>query len=129
MRLLIPLLLLVVFSTTACSAQKISSVPATPTPSASNPVDGEQFFAAYCSTCHGSAGEGIPKLGKPLINNAFVAGLSDEQLLAFLEAGRRVDDPLNTTGIAMPARGGNPLVTDEQLQIIAAYLRSLHTKS
>jgi disulfide bond formation protein DsbB len=34
----------------------------------------------------------------------------------------------NTTGIAMPPKGGNPLVTDEQLQIIVAYLRSLRTK-
>ncbi len=127
MRFLLPLLLLVVFAAAACSsAQKISSVPATST---SAPVDGEQIFAAYCSTCHGPAGEGLPKLGKPLTNNAFVAGLSDEELLTFLQEGRRVDDPLNTTGIAMPARGGNPLVTDEQLQIIVAYLRSLHTKS
>lgn len=106
----------------ACGSQTASS-PGGPLDAAS----GQQLFVSSCSTCHGPAGEGVTGLGKPLTESAFVAGLSDAELLAFIKNGRMVDDPLNTTGIAMPPKGGNPALTDEQLQAIIAYLRSIHT--
>jgi disulfide bond formation protein DsbB len=64
-------------------------------------------------------------LGKDLHANAFVQERSDEEMVAFLHVGRPADDPLNTTGVAMPARGGNPAFTDEDLLDIVAYLRTL----
>ena len=69
---------------------------------------------------------GIPGLGKPLIGSKFVASQTDEQLLAFLQVGRPITDPLNTTGVMMPARGGNPNFTDDKLVEIIAYIRSLN---
>jgi disulfide bond formation protein DsbB len=36
-----------------------------------------------------------------------------------------MSDPLNTTGIAMPPKGGNPALTDGQIVDIVAYLRSI----
>lgn len=125
MKLLIPLLMLnLLLIVTACNdAQRISSAPA----NADAPANGEQLFVSYCSACHGPSGEGIAGLGKPLTSSGFVAGLSDAELLAFIKTGRPVDDPLNTSGVAMPPKGGNPALTDEQLQAIVAHLRSIHT--
>ncbi|MCK6628670.1 MAG: cytochrome c [Anaerolineae bacterium] len=125
MKFLIPLLILILLLiVAACSeAQTISSAPA----NGDIPINGEQIFVSYCSPCHGPSGEGIAGLGKPLNSSEFVAGLSDAELLAFIKTGRPADDPLNTSGVAMPPKGGNPALTDEQLQAIVAYLRSIHT--
>jgi mono/diheme cytochrome c family protein len=90
-------------------------------------VHGEEIFNGTCIACHGTGGVGIDGLGMPLPTSAFVAGLTDEGLVAFLVAGRPVDDPLNTTGVACPARGGNTSLTDTDLAAVVAYLRSIAT--
>ena len=86
---------------------------------------GETIFNNRCSVCHGPGGEGILGLGKPLTTSDFTAGLTDAELLAFLQQGRPSDDPLNTTGIAMPARGGTPALGDDDLVDVIAYLRTI----
>lgn len=83
---------------------------------------GRELFVQNCARCHGPAGQGA------LQTSAFVADRSDAELIAFLRAGRRSDDPLNTTGVAMPPKGGNPALTDEQLTDIVAYIRSLQRR-
>ena len=93
--------------------------------SAGDPEAGAEHFSEVCSACHGPGGEGIEGLGKDLTTSEFVAGLSDEELLAFIQEGRPVDHPDNTTGVAMPPRGGNRDFTDEQLLDIIAYIRTL----
>ena len=87
---------------------------------------GESSFQTTCSACHGFNAMGIPGLGKPLIGSKFVNSQTDDQLLAFLQVGRAITDPLNTTGVMMPARGGNPNFTDDKLVEIIAYIRSLN---
>jgi mono/diheme cytochrome c family protein len=88
---------------------------------------GEALFNTTCIACHGPGGEGIEGLGKPLTTSEFAAGLTDGELLAFIDAGRPADDPLNTTRIAMPPRGGNPSLSDADLLDIIAYVRTLST--
>src|SRR5690606_18316969 len=80
---------------------------------------------ALCAACHGPEGYGIPNLGKDLVNSEFVHSLTDEDLLTFIKTGRPLWDPLNTTGIDMPPKGGNPALTDEDIMALIAYLRSL----
>lgn len=87
---------------------------------------GQQTFATTCAACHGPAGEGVQGLGKDMTTSEFIAGLSDEELLEFVKVGRRIDDPLNTTGVDMPPKGGNPALTDAQLIDIIAFMRSIH---
>jgi len=87
---------------------------------------GQTLFSQTCSACHGPAGEGIQGLGKDLTTSEFVTGQTDTDLTAFIKVGRGPTDPLNTTGIAMPPKGGNPALNDEDLQNIVAYLRTLH---
>jgi disulfide bond formation protein DsbB len=80
---------------------------------------------ALCAACHGPDAHGIPNLGKDLVASEFVHSLTDEELLNFIKTGRPLWDPLNTTGIDMPPKGGNPALTDEEIIAIIAYVRSL----
>ncbi len=89
---------------------------------------GEQLFLV-CSACHGPDARGLPKLGKDLVESAFLAGLTDDQFLEFVKAGRPIWDTLNTTGIDMPPKGGNPAFTDDDLRAIIAYIRTLHSSN
>lgn len=91
-----------------------------------NSAEGQKYFAQTCSACHGMDAKGLPKLGKDLTTSTFVSEKSDAQLLEFLKQGRLATDPLNTTGVAMPPKGGNPAFSDQQLTDIIAYLRGIH---
>jgi cytochrome c5 len=35
-------------------------------------------------------------------------------------------DPLNTTGVAMPPKGGNPAMSEQDIADIVAYMRTIH---
>lgn len=88
---------------------------------------GQQLFVSSCSSCHGPEAKGMPGLGNDLTTSDFVAGLSDSELIAFIKEGRPPDHPDNTTGVAMPPKGGNPSLSDENLADIVAYIRSIHS--
>lgn len=101
------------------AAEEVASV------SAGDPDAGEAKFNEVCIACHGAGGIGIENLGKDMTSSEFIAEQSDEELLAFVKTGRPIGDPLNTTGIDMPAKGGNPALSDEQILDIIAYMRIL----
>jgi disulfide bond formation protein DsbB len=82
-------------------------------------------FRRTCGVCHGQNAEGMPRLGKNLHNNPFVASQTDEALVQFLIEGRPATHPENTRGVDMPPKGGNPALTNENLQQIVVYLRSI----
>jgi mono/diheme cytochrome c family protein len=85
---------------------------------------GRSLFQTTCAACHASNARGIPGIGKNLVASEFVRGMSDEELLHFIVVGRSPTDPLNTTGIIMPARGGNPALSDPQIHDIIVFIRS-----
>lgn len=120
------LALTITLAVVACSdAAGNSSTTVTVPPGGGDRVRGEAVFDSTCITCHGPDGVGVEGLGKPLTTSAFAADLTDTELLAFLAVGRAADDPLNTTGIVMPPRGGNPALTDADLIDVIAYIRTL----
>ena len=88
-------------------------------------AEGHELFKRTCATCHGPSGEGIAALGKSLNANDFVKETSDTELVEFMKLGRPATHPDNTRGIDMPPKGGNPMLTDEDLTKIATYVRSL----
>jgi mono/diheme cytochrome c family protein len=92
-------------------------------------TEGQGVFQSVCIACHGPDARGIPGLGKNLVESQFVHGLTDEELLQFVIKGRDTSDVLNTTGVAMPPRGGNPSLTDDQLRAVIAYVRTLSTSA
>ncbi len=88
-------------------------------------AEGQTYYQQTCSACHGAEGLGIDNLGKNLVTSEFVREKTDAELLTYVQTGRPVDDPLNTTGIAMPPKGGNPALTDSQINAIIGYIRSI----
>ncbi len=87
---------------------------------------GEQIYQSLCAACHGFNARGIPGLGLPIANSGFINDMTDDELHDFLLVGRAVTDPANSTGVAMPAKGGNPNLTDADLDNVIAYMRSLN---
>ncbi|MCL4261846.1 MAG: c-type cytochrome [Anaerolineae bacterium] len=93
--------------------------------SSGDPEAGQPLFVGTCSACHGPEGLGVTGLGKDLTTSTFVSERSDAEMLEFLKTGRPASDPLNTTGVDMPPKGGNPALDDAKLLDIIAYLRTL----
>ena len=132
--LAISLMLIAALALAACGGGKDEPAPeaAAGQASAAEPMasgdaeSGQKFYMMSCSSCHGPAGEGVQGLGKDMTTSEFIADLSDAELVEFIKIGRDANHPDNTTGVAMLPKGGNPSLTDEQLNDIVAYVRSIH---
>ena len=95
-----------------------------------DPVKGQVAFESTCISCHGNDAQGLPGSGKNLVKKSdWMKKQDDAALLAFVKTGRPVSDPLNTTQVDMPPKGGNPALTDDDLTNIIAYIRSLQAKA
>jgi mono/diheme cytochrome c family protein len=92
-------------------------------------VHGKQVFMTTCSTCHGTDGKGVKGLGKDLVDSEFVKTKSDADLVKMVSNGRAMNDPLNTTKIAMPPKGGNPALSDKDIRDAVAYLKTINKAS
>lgn len=90
---------------------------------------GYDLFVASCAACHGQGAEGLEDLGLPLTTSGYVRGSTDADLVKFIKSGRSSWDENNSTGIDMPPKGGNPAITDDQLQTIVEYLRALQREA
>ncbi|MFN3331210.1 MAG: c-type cytochrome [Caldilinea sp.] len=110
-------------TTAAAAVQQQAAAPAAPVGDAAN---GAKIFATACVACHGPEGKGVTGLGKDLTTSEWTQQQTDEQLIEFIKRGRDAGDPLNTTGIAMPPRGGNPAMTDQEIADIVAFMRTIH---
>jgi disulfide bond formation protein DsbB len=117
-------LFLVAILLSACGSSTPPPPTAIPTPAA-DLANGQQKFTGTCASCHGPDAKGMPSLGKDLTVSEFVKDKADADMLAFLLVGRPASDPLNTVGVDMPPKGGNPALTDKDLLDIIAYVRSL----
>ncbi len=90
-----------------------------------NPADGESVFMGTCIKCHGKDATGIEGSGTNLTISDFVRNHADAELVDYIKTGRPMNDPLNTTGIAMPPYGANPMLTDQDLADVVSYLRTV----
>ena len=88
---------------------------------------GKPIFLGTCASCHGMEGRGIKSQGANLVASEFVGKLDDVQLLAFVKKGRQPFDADSTMHLAMPAKGGNPILNDQNLIDTIAFIRSLRT--
>jgi cytochrome c oxidase subunit 3 len=84
---------------------------------------GKGILLQTCASCHGADLRGMPNNGVNLLTSKFVGEKTDEELLAFVKVGRQPFDPASTTGVAMPPRGGNPTLDDDELRDTIAMLR------
>ena len=86
---------------------------------------GKTLYAESCTACHAASGLGVKGIGKDLVHSPFIAESDDATLLEFMRVGRAADHPLNTTGVAMPPKGGNPTLTQDNLSDLVTYMRSI----
>ena len=117
--------------------QAVAIVPDTTAETASSPEassqsalavespDGAALFKVTCPACHGQDAKGMQGLGKDMTNSEFIKQRSNQELAEFIKQGRTADDPLNTTGVAMPPKGLNMALSDEEILAIVEFIRSL----
>lgn len=91
-------------------------------------MSGKRVYQNACMVCHGPEGDGVPSLGKPLHNSAFVQAASDDELFQLIVDGRLPTDPANTTGSLMPPRGAVEL-SDQQVHEVITFLRNIQDPS
>ncbi len=128
--LLLTLTLLISLALVACGGGGGSAAEDTPPPptASGDATAGQTAYSTTCVACHGPEAKGVAGLGKDLTTSEFVQEQSDDELVTFIKTGRPSSDPLNTTGIDMPPKGGNPALTDDDIYNIVAYLRSIHVQ-
>lgn len=88
---------------------------------------GKVVYNKTCIACHGENGVGVENLGKNWVTSDFIRDSSDAELLAFIRAGRTIDDPMSAGISPMPPSGGDPTLTDVELGNVIVYMRSLQS--
>lgn len=86
-----------------------------------NPVTGEQVYMGSCMVCHGDDGSGgMPGVPDLSGNKALFNG--DEASLI-----TRIKEGIATPGapVSMPPNGGNPDLTETQMELALEYLRNI----
>ncbi len=106
-----------------------TSPPSAPISTAPDMKLGRDLFMRVCASCHGLRGDGVAGSGVQLRTSQFVADRDDEELVAFLKVGRQPWDADSVTKVQMPARGGDPRVTDADLRNVVAYLRDMQERA
>lgn len=97
-------------------AEEAAAPAATPAPASAEAVDpklaaGKEIYDASCGMCHNSDAMGAPKPGDKAAWEPRLAKGMDTVMKNTIEG-------FNT----MPARGGNPSLTDEQLKSAVEYM-------
>ena len=84
-------------------------------------VSGEDVYNTNCILCHGEYAHGaMPGVPDLYINRAWTMEL-DSQLIKRINEGIQSTD----TAIAMPPKGGNPNLTDEDIKASLLHMRKL----
>jgi mono/diheme cytochrome c family protein len=81
---------------------------------------GEAIFNGTCIACHGADGKGAIPGTPDFTKKDGVLSQSEKELESRIRNGYQSSG----SPMAMPPRGGNPSLTDEQIRDVAAYLHS-----
>lgn len=80
---------------------------------------GKTLYTQYCLACHGADGAGTMPGVPDLTDKAGVLAKPNALLLrSLLDGVQRPGAP-----VAMPPKGGNPALTEEDMQAVLAYIR------
>lgn len=91
--------------------------------------EGRKLFAMSCVTCHGPGGDGLNNLAPSLRTSEFIKTNEPAAITRVVKLGRAVTDPQNKSGKMMPAKGGNPFLTDQQVADLVAFVKQLPESS
>ena len=90
---------------------------------------GKRIFLGTCAACHAPDGSGVKGQGQNLRDSVFLKDKTDDKALAFVKAGRQPFDPESKLHLSMPARGGNPALSDASLIDAIAYVREFQKQA
>ncbi len=93
-----------------------------------DPELGLAVFGKVCITCHGPTGGGMPNLAPALMGSEFIRSSGDAAVATVIRRGRAIDDPSNKSKKAMPARGGNPFLTEADISHLVAFIRKIQSQ-
>jgi len=79
---------------------------------------GEELYMKNCVVCHGYDGSGVMPGVSDLAEKKSWSEMDKEILLARLKKGIK-----NEAGISMPAKGGNPGLSDDDIDKIIDFMR------
>ncbi len=100
--------------------------PSKPTAAgAGNTERGKPLFLATCAACHGPSGQGIAGTAPAYSETEFVRTSDELTLARMIQQGRPMTAPDNRSKRAMPAQGGNPFLTPQNVRDIAVFIKSL----
>lgn len=88
-------------------------------------AQGSRLYAETCAACHGAQAEGALGTSTALTTSELLQQGSDAEILAYIRAGEAANAPTNESGVAMPANGGRPDLSDEELLAIVRFVMSL----
>lgn len=94
------------------------------TPAVISGMSGDQLYIKSCIVCHADDGSGAMSGVSDLTENKAWLALDDEILLTKLKQG--IQNQGST--MSMPAKGGNPDLTDDDLTAIIIYMRQTFIK-
>jgi len=100
-------------------AEVVAPVAATSEPEAEAPDPGKQVYSSLCFSCHGTGLPGIPQLGdKAAWTDRIAQGkaLLYERAITGYEGG--------SSGMPMPAKGGNVSLSDDEVKAAVDYMVS-----
>lgn len=106
----------------ATSAVTIAALASLMTPAIADETVkiGESIYSQTCIACHGAKGKGaIPGVSDLTADDGPLTQ-TDEVLVTSIRDGKATPG----AALSMPANGGNPALTAEQIQALIAYLRS-----
>jgi mono/diheme cytochrome c family protein len=93
-----------------------------------DPAKGATLYAQNCATCHGTSLEGgIGAVLNPIDKLPGVANALDINFLVDIITNGRTPQPGDPKQIAMPAKGGNAALTDQDVKDLAAYIIQQNT--
>ncbi|MFQ5346348.1 MAG: c-type cytochrome [Rhodothalassiaceae bacterium] len=98
-----------------------ADIPTTP---AGDPAHGKAVFRGTCVACHGEDGKGVVPGAPDFTDPKGPLAKSDALLLQHMERGYRSPGAM----MAMPPKGGNPRLSDQDFRDVLAYLRQAFGK-
>lgn len=84
-------------------------------------ADGEGVYEEHCATCHGDKGEGLKKLGPPIVGNSFIMGSDLVAIVKMMRDGR-VDETKLFKDYPLPMVP-QKMLSDEELEAVAAFIK------
>lgn len=102
------------------ASEPVSTRPTSSSATVAAAADGKQIYEGTCIACHGADGKGAIRGVPDLTQKNGALSQSDSVLLQRIERGFQTP----SSPMAMPPKGGNPTLTEPDLQAVLEYMRA-----